>query len=78
MKVKGNSGKHLSVILPFGYMKAPNDKEKWIIDEKAANIVQKIFRLCIDGNNLGTIARTLTERGIPTPKLYSKKKVKAL
>lgn len=28
LKAKGNSGKHLSVIPPFGYKKDPNDKEK--------------------------------------------------
>lgn len=35
LKAKGNSGKHLSVIPPFGYKKDPNDKEKWLIDEDA-------------------------------------------
>lgn len=34
LKAKGNAGKHLSVIPPFGYKKDPNDKEKWIIDEE--------------------------------------------
>ena len=71
LKAKGNSGKHLSVIPPFGYKKAPNDKEKWIIDEEAAQIVRKIFRMYLDGNNMGSIARMLTEEGIETPKLYA-------
>ena len=31
LKAKGNSGKHLSVIPPFGYKKDPNDKEKWTV-----------------------------------------------
>ena len=72
LKAKGNSGKHLSVIPPFGYKKDPNDKEKWIIDEDAAQIVRKIYRLYLDGNTMGGIARMLTAEGIETPKLYAK------
>ena len=71
LKAKGNSGKHLSVIPPFGYRKDPNDKDKWIIDEEAAQIVRKIFRMYLDGNNMGSIARMLTAEGIETPKLYA-------
>ena len=71
LKAKGNSGKHLSVIPPFGYKKDPNDKEKWIIDEDAAQIVRKIYRLYLDGNTMGGIARMLTAEGIDTPKLYA-------
>lgn len=71
LKAKGNSGKHLSVIPPFGYKKDPNDKEKWIIDEDAAQIVRKIYRLYLDGNTMGGIARMLTVEGIETPKLYA-------
>ena len=71
LKAKGNSGKHLSVIPPFGYKKDPNDKEKWIIDEDAAQIVRKIYRLYLDGNTMGGIARKLTAEGIETPKLYA-------
>ena len=71
LKAKGNSGKHLSVIPPFGYKKDSNDKEKWIIDEDAAQIVRKIYRLYLDGNTMGGIARMLTAEGIETPKLYA-------
>ena len=71
LKAKGNSGKHLSVIPPFGYKKDPNDNEKWLIDDDAAQIVRKIFRMYLDGNNMGSIARKLTEEGIETPKLYA-------
>lgn len=71
LKAKGNSGKHLSVIPPFGYKKDLHDKEKWIIDEEAAQIVRKIFQLYLEGNTMGGIARILTAEGIETPKLYA-------
>ena len=49
MKAKGNAGKHLATHPPLGYMKAPNDKEKWVIDEQGAETVREIFSLCIKG-----------------------------
>ena len=41
VKAKGNSGKHISYLPPLGYMKSPNDKEKWIIEPVGAAIVKK-------------------------------------
>ena len=71
LKAKGNSGKHLSVIPPFGYKKDPNDKNRWLVDEEAAQIVRKIYRMYLEGNNMGSIARRLTEEGVETLKLYA-------
>ena len=42
-------GEHLTTIPPYGYMKDPNNKKKWIIDEEAAAVVQQIFALCVSG-----------------------------
>ena len=30
---KGRSGEHLCTIPPYGYMKDPEDKKRWIVDE---------------------------------------------
>ena len=70
MKAKGNAGKHLATLPPLGYKKDPNDKEKWIIDEPAAEVVREIFSLCIKGYGPTQIARILTERKIDTPVVY--------
>lgn len=74
MKAKGNSGKHLTTIPPLGYMKDPEDKDKWIVDEEGALIVKEIFNLCIKGYGPSQIARILTERGIETPTMYFHRK----
>ena len=74
VKAKGNSGKHISSFPPFGYIKSPEDKEKWIVDEEAALIVKEIFNLCIKGYGPSQIARILTERGIETPTMYFHRK----
>ncbi|MBR5439440.1 MAG: recombinase family protein [Clostridia bacterium] len=74
MKAKGNSGKHLTTVPPLGYMKDPEDKEKWIVDEEGALIVKEIFNLCVKGYGPKQIARILTERGVETPSLYLHRK----
>lgn len=74
VKAKGNSGKHISSFPPLGYIKSPEDKEKWKVDEEAALIVKEIFNLCIKGYGPSQIARILTERGIETPTMYFHRK----
>lgn len=61
---KGRSGEKLTTNPPYGYLKDPNDKKKWILDEEAAAIVQKIFALCKDGLGPTQIARWLREHHI--------------
>ena len=69
-KAKGQSGKHLCPPI-YGYKKSDADKNLWVIDDTAAEVVRKIFRLCIDGYGPTQIARILTEQGIPTPTAYA-------
>lgn len=69
-KAKGQSGKHLCSPI-YGYKKSDADKNLWVIDDTAAEVVRKIFKLCIDGYGPVQIARILTEQGIPTPTAYA-------
>ena len=69
-KAKGQSGKHLSNPI-YGYKRSETDKNLWVIDEEAAEVVRKIFHLCIDGYGPAQIARILTEQEIPTPTSYA-------
>lgn len=71
MKAKGMSGKSLVVNIPYGYKRSETDKNQWIIDEEPAEVVRKIYRLCIDGYGPTQIARILTEQGILTPTAYT-------
>ena len=70
MKAKGESGKTLTTIPPFGYMKSPDDKTKWIVDEPAAETVKKIFNLCMNGYGPSQIAKILNNEKILTPAAY--------
>ena len=67
---KGKSGEYLSTNPPYGYTKDPNDKKKWIVDEEAAAVVQKIFSLCVDGKGPTQIAKWLRENQVLTPSAY--------
>ena len=69
-KSKSDNGKRVSPTVPFGYMKDPADKEKWLIDEPAAEIVRKIFALCLDGRGPSQIARQLEKDNIMVPSAY--------
>ncbi|MBR3996406.1 MAG: DUF4368 domain-containing protein [Clostridia bacterium] len=74
IKVKGESGKPTSNSAIYGYKKDPNDKHHWLIDEEAAEVVRRIFRLTIDGFGPYEIARILFDDKIETPAVYFAKR----
>ena len=51
-KAKGERGVPLTVNVPFGYRKDPEDKTKWVVDEAAALVVKRIFTLCMEGREM--------------------------
>ena len=69
---KGNSGKHVASSPPYGYMKDPDDPEKWIVDPEAAEIVREIFKLTMQGLGPYMIAKKLEERKVPIPGYHQK------
>ncbi|MCI7404579.1 MAG: recombinase family protein [Pyramidobacter sp.] len=70
MRAKGNAGEHLCTNPPYGYQKDPIDKKKWIVDEEAAEIVKRIFVLCIAGKGPMQIAKLLTAQHVLTVKAH--------
>ena len=68
-RLRGNSGEPLSPP-PYGYMKSPENKKKWVIDPEAAEVVRRIFRLCMEGKGNETIARILQEDEVLVPQAY--------
>jgi hypothetical protein len=69
-QAKGKSGERLAVIPPYGYRKDPENKKRLIIDEESAEVVRRIFRLCVDGHGPAQIARTLNGERILNPSAY--------
>lgn len=66
-KSKGMSGAPLTTNPPYGYLKDPESKNGWIVDEEAAKIVRQIFAWCVDGLGPTQIAKHLKAAKVPTP-----------
>ena len=69
----GSSGEPLAFIPPFGYLKDSESQKhnvKWIIDEPAAEVVRRIFKLCLDGYGPTQIAKQLKADKVMTPTEY--------
>ena len=68
--VKGKSGKPITNSAIYGYRKDPDDKDHWIIDEEAAAVVRRIFRLAVDGHGPYDISKILTKEKVECPGYY--------
>jgi len=77
-RAKGEAGKPLTTNPPYGYMKDPEDKSKWIVDPIAGPVVAEIFRLCMSGYGPMKIANILTERQIKNPVALAAERGKTL
>ena len=70
LRARGMSGKHTSNHCIYGYKKDPNDKDHWIIDEEAAEVVRRIYRMAIEGKGPYEIARILATAKVERPSYY--------
>lgn len=61
---KGNSGQRLCTQVPYGYT---GNKYQWNVDEDAAQVVRKIFSLCMAGLGPTQIAKRLKAEKVLTP-----------
>ncbi|NBH15853.1 DUF4368 domain-containing protein, partial [Lachnospiraceae bacterium] len=68
-KAKGLAGEHLGAP-PYGYLRNPDDKTRWLVDEEAAEIVRRIFSLCMQGYGPTAIADMLWADKVLTPSAY--------
>jgi len=64
------SGNYMGAFAPYGYVKDPADKHRFLIDEPAAEVVRWIFTLRAGGIGCLKIARELNEKGILPPRSY--------
>lgn len=75
LRARSDSGKHITSKIPFGYKLDPNDKNKWVIDEPAAETVRVIFRLFNKGKGTTEICKYLKEHKFLSPSNYAKKQI---
>ncbi len=72
-KAKGERGVPLTTNVPFGYRKDPEDRTKWIVDEAAALVVKRIFKLCMEGRGPMQIAKLLQAEKVLNPTSYNRR-----
>ena len=68
-KIKGNAGEPMGQP-PYGYVKDPENPKRWIVDEEAARVVRRIYRMTLEGVGTEQIAAKLEENGVLTPRAY--------
>lgn len=74
-RTKRNNGEFIGAFAPYGYLKNPENKSAFIIDEEAAEIVKVIFEKYLDGISKLSIVRYLNDHSIPCPTVYKQKKL---
>ena len=73
-KMKRERGEFIGAFAPYGYKKDPDDPKRWVVDEEAAQVVRRIFRMTVDGYGTEQIATILSEEKVLTPIAYWREK----
>lgn len=71
-QMKRKNGEFIGASAVYGYLKNPENKNKLIVDDYAAENVRKIFMWKIEGNSAISIAKKLNELGVQSPMDYKK------
>ena len=69
-KTKSEHGERVSSTVAFGYKRSDTDPKQWMIDEPAADVVRRIFALCLDGKGPMQIAKLLQREKVLVPTAY--------
>ena len=69
-KAKSASGKPVTSYPPYGFLKSPADKFKWVVDPEAAAVVRRIFQLTMEGKGPYQICCILKGEKVPIPAYY--------
>lgn len=69
-KAKGERGVPLTTNVPYGYVKDPENPRRWVVDPVAADVVKRIFSMCMEGRGPMQIANQLKSDKVLTPTAY--------
>ena len=70
--VKKYNGEFVGKLAPYGYIKDPKDKHKFLIDKNVSHIIIKIFNMILDGKSRKEVSEFLNQNDILTPSEYLK------
>lgn len=71
IRAKGMSGKSTCNCPPYGYIKDENGN--WLVEKEAAEIVKRIYRLCIEGYGPMQISKKLNAQEAISPVVWKNK-----
>ena len=69
-KTKSEHGERVSSTVAFGYKRSDTDPKQWVIDEPAAEVVRRIYALCLGGKGPMQIAKLLQREKVLVPTAY--------
>lgn len=72
-KSRMKDGLRCSGSIPYGYKRTNGDKQTLVVDEPAAEIVRRVFRLASQGIGVTAIAEVLTAEKVLIPSAYAAK-----
>lgn len=72
LEIKRKKGDFIGSFAVYGYLKAPSDRHKLMMDEYASTVVQGIFKWKLQGISQQRIADRLNEMGILSPMEYKR------
>ena len=72
LDVKRKNGKYVGSFPAYGYLKDPKDKNHFVFDPYAAEIVKLIFSLKVEGYSAQRIAEKLDEMNVLPPNEYKR------
>ena len=74
LEMKRKNGEYIGAFTAYGYQKDPQDKNKLIVDDYAADVVRDIFAMKLKGMSQHAIAKKLNAEGIQSPIEYMRSK----
>ena len=69
-KTKSEHGERVSSTVAFGYRRSDTDPKQWVIDEPAAEVVRRIYALCLGGKGPMQTAKLLQREKVLVPTAY--------
>ena len=67
---KKANGQFIGSFAPYGYLRDPKDKYKFVIDKDAAKVIKKIFTMILSGKSKKDVANELNSLGVLTPRMH--------
>lgn len=69
-RTKQRNGEYIGLVAPYGYLKARENKNRFVVDDMTAPVVRRIFQSYADNMGLDAIVRMLDGENIDCPRKY--------